>query len=120
MFVTENTETGGTQQQGLGEVRVLAEPASGEDPQKVAAGKDQNIPLDIAKTMYDSIRSITDLSQRFAAGAAISKELPFRSGLLNLGCPQTFVLSIVPFDQIRIHFRDCFEARKFAGPIRSL
>ena len=119
MLVTQNTETGGAQQQVLSETGVLAEPAGGEDPQKVAAGKDQHIALDTAQTVDHSIRSITDLSQRLAAGAAITKKLPSGSGLLNLGCPQTFVISVVPFDQVRIHFRDCFEARKFAGQVCS-
>ena len=61
MFVTQDTKTRGTQQKVLSEVRVQAEPAGGEDSQKVAAGKNQNIALDTANAMHDSIGSIADL-----------------------------------------------------------
>src|SRR5438094_9387467 len=62
------------------------------------------------------IGSRSDLLWRFPVGATVAKQLPAGPLRTNLRRSKTFVIAIVPFDQIAIELCYRAEARQFSGP----
>jgi hypothetical protein len=63
----------------------------------------------------DLIDSRADLRRAFAAGAAVAEEHPVWCLRMDLFRGQSFVLPIVPFDEVGIDFSLGAEARELAG-----
>ena len=68
----------------------------------------------------DPIRTFAHLLRRFASRAAVAEKFPIGTFRTNLSRTASFVLAIVPFDQVLINVSDWFEAGQFTGPGRTL
>ena len=75
----------------------------------------RTLPFDGADAAHDAVGAGGDLLGRFAAGAAVAKQLPIGILLMDFGGAEAFVLAVVPFDEIGIDDGDRFEAADFAS-----
>src|SRR5437660_9718597 len=82
----------------------------------MSAEKNYHIPFDRAYPTDNTIGSRTDLLWRFPVGATVAKQLPAGPLRTNLRRSKTFVIAIVPFDQIAIALCYCAESGQFTGP----
>jgi len=71
--------------------------------------KEQDVALKLPNLANDTISSRTDLSRRFAAGAAVTKQFPLGPYSMNLVTPATLVLTIIPLKQIFFKLCDLAE-----------
>ena len=55
------------------------------------------------------------LSGRFTAGAAIAEEPPVGAVAADFGAAETFVVSVIPFNEIGVEFGDGFVTSEGAG-----
>src|SRR5204863_13887 len=67
-------------------------------------------------TIVHTLGPVTDLLWRFPVGATVAKQLPAGPLRTNLRRSKTFVIAVVPFDQIAIELCYRAEARQFSGP----
>jgi hypothetical protein len=74
------------------------------------ARKKQHNPLNRAHTVYDPVRARCDLMWHLTPWATIAEQIPIRAFRMDLNAAPPFVLTIVPFEEIRINFRDRPEA----------
>src|SRR4029079_10119916 len=86
----------------------------------MAARKEQRMACRRADAADDPIRTFADFMRRFASRAAVAEEFPIGTFCTNLSRTASFVLTIVPFDQVFINVSDWFEAGQFTGPGRTL
>jgi hypothetical protein len=85
-------------------------PAAGSRPGQRAARTRRKCPLEkintssgIARTRgYYAIRAGGHMAGRFATRAAVAKELPPRTLLVDLGRAPSLIIAVVPFEQITI------------------
>src|SRR4029078_13262120 len=84
------------------------------------ARKEQRMACRRADAADDPIRTFAHLLRRFPAGAAVAEKFPIGPLRTKLSPTASFVLSIVPFDQVFINVSDWFEAGQFTGPGRTL
>src|SRR5437667_133193 len=68
----------------------------------MSARKNQHIAFDGAHAIDNAIGTGSNLFGRFSVRAAVTEQLPVRSLRVNLRCAETFVITIVPLDQITI------------------
>src|SRR5262249_335634 len=87
---------------------------------EMSAGKDQNVAFDGAHAMDNTISTGANLFRRFSVRAAVSEQIPVGSLCMNLYGADTFVITVIPFDQIGIDFGDAPEACPFTGSRSSL
>jgi hypothetical protein len=86
----------------------------------MSTGEQQNIPWFGSHFFNDSIGSIRDLLWRFTTRAAVTEDLPSRAFCPDLDGSATFVLAIVPFDEIAINLSDGSEACDLTGAAGAL
>src|SRR5262249_41274176 len=72
--------------------------------QKMAAGKNQNVPVDGAQATYHPVGPGANLIRRFSAGATVAEQLPTGTIRKDLGRATAFILAVVPFVQVTIDF----------------
>jgi hypothetical protein len=70
----------------------------------------------LAKPFYDSIGPSSHPFYRFAPRATIAEQLPPRTLRADFRRCTALVVTIVPFHQIRIDYRDIAETGQFTGP----
>jgi hypothetical protein len=100
--------------------RLETQPTRREHPQKVPAREDQHIPRSRAYSAYHSVGSGGNLFRSFTARAAIAEQLPSGTLGVNIGSEASFILAVVPFEQIAIDFVYCPEAGQYACADRAL
>ena len=115
MFVAERAQTGSTQQETFAGLRFEPKPTSGQDPEKVSARKNQNIPLYRAHARNHAISPCANLAGRFTSGATITEDLPAGTLGVDLRGPEALIFAIVPFHKIVVDLRLVAEARQLAG-----
>jgi hypothetical protein len=76
----------------------------------------QYIARDRSYPAYDSVCAGTDFFRSFAAGAAVTEKVPVGALRSNLCSAPPFVLAIVPFDKVRIHFGHRAKTRELTRP----
>jgi hypothetical protein len=82
----------------------------------MCAGEKQHVTCDGAHALYHSVGPRANLGWRFPSGAAITKQLPIRALLMDISRQATFILAIVPFEQVPVDFSHSSEAGQLAGP----
>ena len=70
--------------------------------------------MDGPDTLDDAIRSRADLIESFSAGEAIAKQFPIRTLRLDFRGGESFVIAIIPFDEVGVDFGCLTEAGKLA------
>src|SRR6516165_3494592 len=84
------------------------------------ARKKQHVPLYGMQPADNAISPRAHLVRRFTSGAAVAEQLPIRAFRTDLGCAATFILAVVPFEQIAIDVGCGAEAGQLTGPARAL
>src|SRR5580698_918881 len=121
MLITERAQARRVQQQMLSHAAwAESQPAVGQHPDEMSAGKKEHIAGDCSGTLHHAIRALTYLRRRFATGAAVSEQLPVWTFSQDLGRAQPLIFAVVPFHEIGIGFRKGCEPRQFAGTRRAL
>src|SRR5262245_43763891 len=104
MFVADCAQAGGAQQEVAARSRSLdLKPACRQHPDEMTTGKYQDVTLHCAQPVHNPVRSRPDLLGSFATPTAIAKQFPVGPLFKDVGARASFVLSIVPLDEIRIH-----------------
>ncbi len=114
MFISHLTQTGRAQEEELAKRRFNSQPLRGENAEDVSARKQQHVSRDCSHPFYHAIGASSDLLERLATGATVSKQLPPWPLSADVGRPPPFVLSIVPFHQIGINLDHASETGEFA------
>jgi len=104
VFVTEEAHAGRVQKQKPSRRGLQAEPAGCEYPQKMAARKNQHVPVNRPQAFHHAVGPRANLERRFSAGAAVVKQLPAGGLGVNFHRAQPFVVAIVPLDELAVHF----------------
>src|SRR5262245_23551212 len=120
MFIGQYAQARRAQQQISAARWFEPEPASAEHAQKMAAGKNQNVPVNGAQAAHHPVGPRAYLIRRFSAGTTVAEQLPTGTLRKDIGRTTAFILAVVPFVQITIDFRDGSEASQLAGPARAL
>jgi hypothetical protein len=76
--------------------------------------KNQHIALDRAHPTHNVIGPRANMIRQFSTGTAIAEQLPVGTLLVDLDRSATFVIPVVPFDQIGVQFSYGSEAGQFA------
>ena len=84
------------------------------------AGEKQDVALYGTGPIYNSVGAGTDLLRRFASGAAIAEQVPAWTLGADIGAAASFILAIIPLDQIGIDFGHAAKSGQFASPARAL
>ena len=79
-----------------------ADPPSGHDPEHVAVPEEENVPGTTADSIDQAVGARSDVGHGFAVRATVIEQIPRRAFGANLGRPSTFVLAVIPLDQICI------------------
>ena len=110
MVVAEDAQGCRTQEQSMACDWIQLQPASGEDAQKVTAGKKQHITIDRLKALDDSCCTDGDVTDQFTVRTTIAEQVPSRPLLLYLlGC-LSIKVAVVPFHEVMVHHRNRSEA----------
>src|SRR5262245_61547721 len=120
VFIGQHAQARCAQQQISAARRFEPEPASAEHAQKMAAGKNQNVPVDGTQATYHPVGPGANLIRRFSSGATVMEQLPTGTFRKDLGRATAFILAVVPLVQVTIDFRHGSEASQLAGPRRAL
>src|SRR5215472_3568201 len=83
-------------------------------------GKEQHGAVNRSYPAHDAVGSSPDFLQRFPSGKTVDEWLPAWLLHLNVRAAETFVLAVVPLDQVGIDLRFCPEAGQFTRPPRTL
>ena len=84
------------------------------------AGKKQHVSVYGMHPADNLISPRAHLVGRFTSGAAVAEQLPIRAYRMDLGRAATFILAVVPFEQIAIDVGCGAEAGQLTGPARTL
>jgi len=69
----------------------------------MSAGKQQYIARRSTDAPHNPVGPLSHLLRRLAVRAAVTENLPTRTFGKDVGSPAAFVLSVVPFNKIRIN-----------------
>src|SRR5262249_7732207 len=92
----------------------------GQDAQKVSAREEQKVALNRADSLQEAVGSGAHLPRGFTPGATVAKKPPVGPLRMNLNAAAAFVLTIVPFEQVRFDLGQSSKTSQFAGPGRAL
>src|SRR6185295_17548571 len=84
VFVTEDAQRRGAEQEQAPTGRVEAQPSGSEDPQEVPAGEQEHIAIERSQSGDDPVRSRANVHLGFATRTAVAEELPAWALLENL------------------------------------
>src|SRR5215216_528133 len=115
MFVAERAHACYVEHEKPCGSRLEAQPTRSEHTQEMSARKNQYIGVERADTRNNTIGTRANLFRRFSVRATIAKQFPIRSCGVDLCRSQTFVVAVVPFDQITIDFSYGSKARQFTS-----
>src|SRR5271169_3733118 len=93
--------------------RTERQPARGKHSNEVSAGKEQYDSRNCADTLDHTVRPL-------ASRTAVSEQLPVWAFRKYLGRAPPFILTIVPFHQVRISFGHGAKPGQFTGSGRAL
>src|SRR5262249_15829580 len=91
-----------------------------EHAHEVAAGEKQDVSGNGAHTFYNPVSADAHMFRRFTFGAAVTKQVPSGSLTAHLGLQPPFILTIVPFNQVRIDHGLDAQPCELARMLRSL
>src|SRR3974377_2281232 len=97
VFVAQNAEARGAEQEITPASRFEAEPACSEHAHEMRARKQQDVPVDGGRAADDAVGSCAYLNGRLPAWAAIAKQLPIRALQEDLGSAAALILGVAPF-----------------------
>src|SRR5437870_9673353 len=116
VFVAQRTQARCAQQEVSTERGIEPEPTSGEYSQEMRAGKNQHVAFDSAHPFHNSVCAHSNFVRRFPTRAAIAKELPIRTLLVNISAEAALIVAVVPFEQVPINFSHRSKTSQLAGP----
>src|SRR5262245_7183785 len=119
VFIAKCTYARSLQHEKSPNAGLQAEPGSGEDSQKVAARENEDVTFESAHPADRAIGPRADLLRRFSVGTAVTKQFPVRIAYMYFRRSKSFVITVVPFNQIRICFGLCTEPGQFARARRT-
>src|SRR5208337_1359647 len=90
-------------------------PPRRENAQNVSVREKHDVAVNGARPGYYSIDPCSHLVRRLSRGASVPEDEPARRDLVDLLRRQSFVVAIVPLDQISVDDRGIAEARQFAS-----
>ena len=96
------------------------QPPGRQDPNEMSTGEKQDVALYCAGPVYNSIGASADLPRRFSSGAAVAKQIPAWAFGADLGATASFILAIIPLDEIGVDLCDCAKSGQFTSPVRPL
>src|SRR5438045_7370891 len=82
--------------------------------------ENQHIAVDGAHSTHNVIGPRANMIRQFSTGTAIAKQLPVGTLLMDLDRSATFVIPVVPFDQIAIDLGCTSEPGQFASASSAL
>src|SRR5262244_2197391 len=115
VFIAQRAQARRTQHERPGVECVDPNPARGQHAEEMPAGKKENVSWQPSQAIHDAIGARGDLLRRFAPRTAIAEEFPIWTLRADLDRPATFILTVVPLDEIAIDFRNRSEAGQFTG-----
>src|SRR6266850_6365750 len=115
VFIAQRTQARRAEQEVSTECGIEPQPARGEYSQEMPAGEKQHVTFDRAGAFQHTICPRTDLVRRLPSGAAIPKQLPVRALPVDVSSKATFILAIVPFEQVSVDFSHSSKASQLAG-----
>src|SRR5207247_939272 len=83
------------------------QPSRREHPEKMCARKQKHVALHRTRSSDHAIGAGRHVGRRFASGTSVEEQLPIGTLSMDLGTRASFVLAIVPFDEIRVDFGVC-------------
>src|SRR5271157_2234749 len=84
------------------------------------AREKQYVSLDASNPVNDLVGSCTYFPWRFPPGTAITEQLPIRSAGMDFRTAETFILAVVPLQQVRVYLRDGAKPCQFTSLPRAL
>ena len=103
VFVAEDAERSGGQEERSTESGFRADPARGQDAEEVAAGDNQYPIIFRPQARDDAVGPGTNVGDAFAIRAAIAENEPAGLAGMNGVRPQPFEVAIIPFSQVGIY-----------------
>ena len=120
VFMTQNAERRGTEQEMLRCEHGRFDPSDGQHPPKMPVREEGDVAVPRAKTGDEPIAAGGYLGGRFATRTAVAEDIPIRVPLENLRSSYSFEVTVVPLCQVRINLGDGSEPCKFTGLARPL
>jgi hypothetical protein len=89
-----------------------AQPAGGQDAQKMAVAEDQHVTLHRPQARYHPVGTGAHHLDRLATRTAVAEEIPPRTLLANVGGALPFVLAVIPLLPVGVDLGLATEARR--------
>ena len=74
------------------------------------ARKQQNVAGDVANALDDAVGPDANLIRCFSSRTTVPKQVPIGALLVNLLCTTSFILTVIPFQQITVSLHIASEA----------
>ena len=97
-----------------------SQPAGCEDPNEMSAREEQYVSANGLHSGNNPVRTGSDLFWAFTARAAVAEQVPVRAFRADICTPASFVLAVIPLDQIGVDLRHRAIPCKFASVLRTL
>ena len=120
MFVAQDIERAGLDDEVASRVRGESQPSGDEDAQNMAVGKDEGIILNRHQAGDHAVAAIRHLIRGFTARGGSIKNSPTGSFLANLLGGDSFVVPVVPLGEFIRDLRPFRETSQFASAPCSL
>ena len=115
MLIAQGTQTGGAQEKELAARRFQTYPPRSQNPQEMTAGKNQNIAWQRANLLNNAVRPLANLPGDSPSGQPVAKEMPSGPFRVDLGKTASFVITAIPFDEIRLNPGDLSKTSQLTG-----
>jgi len=116
-IVAENAERSGTENEMRAFHYRESNPSRGDDAPKLTVRKEGDFSIKLSKVRYEPVGTIGDLSRRFTPRATIAEDIPVGAALADVHRAPTFVITIVPFGEVRLDFRILTQSNQSTSPL---
>ena len=115
VLVTQSGERGRGQQEQSAFRSLQPQPTGAEHAQEMATGEQNRIAIEASQAGNHSVRASLDLCDAFTARATVAEQLPVGPLVMDLLAGESFVVAVVPFNQVGVDLRLRPEPRQFAS-----
>jgi hypothetical protein len=92
-------------------------PSRGEDASKLTVRKKGDFSVQLSKVRYESVGAVGNLSGRFTTGATVAEDIPVGSDLANVHRASSFIITVVPFGEVRLDFSALNQSSQCTSPL---
>ena len=92
-------------------------PARSEDAPKLTVRKERDLSVQVPKTGDESIGPVGNSPGCFTPGATVSENIPIGPDLADVHGAPTFVITVVPFSEVRLDFGAPTQGNQCTGPL---